>query len=177
MARAAWAFRQVFDTNVFAAGADQASSGDSHRASHPPPRPPLPPPPPPRGAREGGLVPSLVGLIVVPWLGAYCASNTPSGHRATMKGAGGYRGKVATTTPRLPPGFTTSGSRPRPICIDPEPGARPARLQAGWTPVRPGRMIADMVEIIAGDDHSTAVKPPAVPPHPPSQAAAWEARA
>ena len=164
-----WAIRQVFDTNVF--GALELTQGFLRKMV-------------PRKSGKVVWVSSMVGLIVVPWLGAYCASkHAIEAIAATMKAElEGTGVKVATINPgAFRTGFNDIGVQTQAQWYDPATAVlgQPQLQEALDAQFDPAEMIADMVEVIAGDDHLYhTVKPQAVADHiKQAQAAAWEARA
>ncbi len=164
-----WAVREVFETNVF--GALELTQGFLRKMVA-------------RGSGKVVWVSSMVGLIVVPWLGAYCASkHAIEAIAATMKAElEGTGVKVATINPgAFRTGFNDTGVGTQAQWYDPSTAVlgQPQLKEALDAQFDPAEMIADMVEVITGDDHLyRTVKPPAVADHiRQAQAAAWEARA
>ena len=164
-----WAVREVFETNVF--GALELTQGFLRAMVR-------------RGSGKVVWVSSMVGLIVVPWLGAYCASkHAIEAIAATMKAElEGTGVKVATINPgAFRTGFNDTGVGTQAQWYDPATAVlgQPQLKDALDAQFDPAEMIADMVEVITGDDHPyRTVKPDAVADHlRAAQAAAWEARA
>lgn len=164
-----WAMREVFDTNVF--GALELTQGLLRRMVA-------------RGSGKVVWISSMVGLIVVPWLGAYCASkHAIEAIAATMKAElEGTGVKVCTINPgAFRTGFNDTGVGTQAQWYDPDTAVLgQPKLQAALdAQFDPADMLQAMVEVIAGDDHLyRTVKPDAVADHiKAQQAAAWEARA
>ena len=154
-----WAVREVFETNVF--GALELTQGFLRTMV-------------PRGSGKVVWVSSMVGLIVVPWLGAYCASkHAIEAIAATMKAElEGTGVKVATINPgAFRTGFNDTGVETQAQWYDPDTAVlgQPQLQEALDAQFDPAEMIADMVEVITGDDHLyRTVKPPGGRrPHPP----------